>query len=216
MRAWAAEEGVDQDALRERITEAADRMMAEKEAAFGAETMRNIEKQVLLQSIDGKWREHLLKLEHLRSVVGFRGYAQRDPLNEYKTEGFTLFEHLLESLREEVSQKLSAIRPMSAEESQAMMQNLLAQRARAPGAAAPASVGEALEGRPASPALAPPALAMAAAGPAGLAPADGVQAEGVQREGFVEGDPATWGAPARNDPCPCGSGRKFKHCHGAY
>ena len=80
--------------------------MAEKAAAFGPETMRSIEKQVLLQIIDAKWREHLLTLEHLRSVVGFRGYAQRDPLNEYKTESFQLFETMLDSLREDVTQKL--------------------------------------------------------------------------------------------------------------
>ena len=89
---WAAEEGVDQDAMRERIVEASDKLMAEKLEAFGPETMETIEKQLLLQTIDGKWREHLLRLEHLRSVVGFRGYAQRDPLNEYKTEAFQLFE----------------------------------------------------------------------------------------------------------------------------
>ena len=107
---WAAEEGVDQDVLRQRVTEASDKMMAEKEATFGPETMRNIEKQLLLQTIDAKWREHLLRLEHLRSVVGFRGYAQRDPLSEYKTEAFSLFENLLEGLRSDVTQKLSAIR----------------------------------------------------------------------------------------------------------
>ncbi len=78
--------------MRERIVEASDKLMAEKAEAFGPETMATIEKQVLLQTIDGKWREHLLRLEHLRSVVGFRGYAQRDPLNEYKTEAFQLFE----------------------------------------------------------------------------------------------------------------------------
>jgi preprotein translocase subunit SecA len=82
---WAAEEGVDDDDIRERLYKASDELMAQKAAAFGPENMRMIEKQVVLQTIDGKWREHLLRLEHLRSVVGFRGYAQRDPLNEYKT-----------------------------------------------------------------------------------------------------------------------------------
>ena len=91
-----------------------DAMMAEKLAAFGPDTMRNIEKQLLLQTIDGKWREHLLRLEHLRSVVGFRGYAQRDPLSEYKTEAFTLFESMLNGLRQDVTQKLAMIRPISA------------------------------------------------------------------------------------------------------
>lgn len=104
---WAQEEGVDQDVVRERLCEASDRQMTEKAEAFGPETMRSIEKQILLQTIDAKWREHLLTLEHLRSVVGFRGYAQRDPLSEYKTEAFALFESMLNSLRQDVTQKLT-------------------------------------------------------------------------------------------------------------
>jgi preprotein translocase subunit SecA len=101
---WAKEEGVDQDAMRDRLYEASDALMTQKVEAFGADTMRQIEKQFLLQTIDTKWREHLVTLEHLRSVIGFRGYAQRDPLSEYKTEAFQLFEHLLDSLREDVTQ----------------------------------------------------------------------------------------------------------------
>jgi preprotein translocase subunit SecA len=125
---WAAEEGVDDDTIRERLVEATDKAMAEKVEGFGPETMRSIEKQILLQTIDAKWREHLLTLEHLRSVVGFRGYAQRDPLNEYKTEAFQLFEGMLDSLREDVTQKLSQVRPMTKEEQEAMMQQLLEQQ----------------------------------------------------------------------------------------
>jgi preprotein translocase subunit SecA len=90
-------DGVDQEVVRERLETKADEYMASKAAQFGPEQMRNIEKQILLQTIDQKWREHLLTLEHLRSVVGFRGYAQRDPLNEYKTESFQLFERMLDS-----------------------------------------------------------------------------------------------------------------------
>ena len=90
----------------ERLETAADEYMAGKTVQFGAEQMRSIEKQVLLQTIDAKWREHLLTLEHLRSVVGFRGYAQRDPLNEYKTEAFQLFEGLLDGLRASVTERL--------------------------------------------------------------------------------------------------------------
>ncbi|MEH7828628.1 preprotein translocase subunit SecA [Gemmobacter denitrificans] len=179
---WAREEGVDQNGIRERIEAASDEMMAEKLAAFGPETMRNIEKQLLLQTIDAKWREHLLRLEHLRSVVSFRGYAQRDPLSEYKNEGFTLFENMLDGLRIDVTQKLAMVRPITPEEQQAMMAQYLAQ-ARAQ--AAPAAA----------------AAAPIAAGAAAL-------------PGFDEADPATWGNPSRNDPCPCGSGEKFKHCHG--
>ncbi len=184
--AWAAEEGVDQDVIRERVIEAADKMMAEKLEAFGPETMRSIEKQLLLQTIDGKWREHLLRLEHLRSVIGFRGYAQRDPLNEYKTEAFQLFESMLNSLRSEVSQKLAQVRPLTAEEQQQMMAQLIAQQQAMQRAQAPQ-----------------PEPVMA-----------GSEPEGARLAGFDESDPATWGNPGRNDACPCGSGQKFKHCHG--
>ncbi len=190
---WAEEEGVDHATIRDRLVEAGDAHMAEKNAAFGAETMRNIEKQVLLQTIDAKWRDHLLTLEHLRSVVNFRGYAQRDPLNEYKTESFQLFEGLLDGLRADVTQKLSQIRPMTQEEQQAMMAQILEQQRRAAPAAAPAAV-------------AAPAAALAGVGAEALA--------ATPRPGFVESDPATWGNPGRNDLCPCGSGQKFKYCHG--
>ncbi len=190
---WAAEEGVDQNGVRERIVEASDKLMAEKTEAFGEATMKTIEKQVLLQSIDSKWREHLLRLEHLRSVVNFRGYAQRDPLNEYKTEAFQLFESLLNSLREQVTQQLARIRPVSKEEQEAMMRQMLAQQAAAQGA------------KTAEPAAAAP-MALAAAGP--------VAEAATRLAGFDEADPSTWGNPGRNDACPCGSGEKFKHCHG--
>lgn len=174
---WAAEEGVDDTDLRERLVEASDAFMSEKGAAFGPQAMRQIEKQLILQTIDAKWRDHLLLLEHLRSVVGFRGYAQRDPLNEYKTESFQLFESLLEGLREDVTQKLAQIRPISQEEQQAMLQKMVEQQRQTQAAAAPAT----------------PAV-----------------------EGFDENDQSTWGNPSRNDPCPCGSGQKFKHCHGKH
>ena len=176
---WAAEEGVDDDVMRERLEQAADKYMGEKADAFGAETMRNVEKQILLKTIDEKWREHLLTLEHLRSVVGMRGYAQRDPLNEYKTEGFQLFEKLLDSLRTDVTKKLSQIRPMSKEEQERMIAQFRQQQAAAAAMAAPAM-----------------------AAPEGA------------RDGFDENDLATWGNPGRNDLCLCGSGKKFKHCHG--
>jgi preprotein translocase subunit SecA len=146
--------------------------------------MRNIEKQVLLQTIDTKWREHLLTLEHLRSVVGFRGYAQRDPLNEYKNESFQLFENMLEGLRLTVTQQLALVRPLTEEERQQMMMQM-AQQQQAMQDAAREQAREA----------------------AGKAPEGAI-------DGFVEDDPSTWGNPSRNDKCPCGSGKKFKHCHG--
>lgn len=179
--AWCEEDGVDDTDIRERLCEASDALMAEKAEAFGPNVMRQVEKQILLNTIDTKWREHLLRLEHLRSVVGFRGYAQRDPLNEYKTEAFQLFEGLLDGLRVDVTEKLSKIQPMTQEQQQAMVQQLLEQQRR---------------------------LQAAAQAPAAEAP------QGEPKEGFDENDPATWGNPGRNDLCPCGSGKKFKHCHG--
>ncbi|MBY6113778.1 preprotein translocase subunit SecA [Mameliella alba] len=190
---WAEEDGVDQDVIRERLVEASDAMMAEKTEAFGPDTMRQIEKQVVLQAIDGKWREHLLTLEHLRSVVGFRGYAQRDPLNEYKNESFQLFENMLDSLRETVTEQLSKVRPMSEEEQQAMIAEMRRQQEE---------MRRQME------------QAAAAAAPAGDAPAAAPGAQASAAEGFDENNPETWGNPGRNDLCPCGSGKKFKHCHG--
>ncbi|MCJ7874295.1 preprotein translocase subunit SecA [Marinovum sp. 2_MG-2023] len=201
LRDWADEEGVDQEVMRERLEDESDKYMAQKATAFGPETMRNIEKQVLLQTIDGKWREHLLTLEHLRSVVAFRGYAQRDPLNEYKNEAFQLFETMLESLREEVSQKLAQIRPMSQEEQAELMRQIQAQQAAQKELEQQAQpVGQAAP-EPEAPAQ-PQGEAIAAAGEDGALP------------GFDENDPTTWGTPGRNELCPCGSGKKFKHCHG--
>ncbi|MEM5541387.1 preprotein translocase subunit SecA [Sulfitobacter sp. AS92] len=181
--AWCEEDGVDDEVVRERLMKATDELMAKKAAAFGEENMRNIEKQLLLQAIDTKWRDHLLTLEHLRSVVGFRSYAQRDPLNEYKNEAFQLFETMLDSLRQDVTQKLGQIQPMSEEQRREMMQEM-ADRQAAMQAAATEAADEASE-----------------------------QAEAAA-PGFDENDPATWGNPGRNDLCPCGSGKKFKHCHG--
>ncbi len=178
---WAAEEGVDDVEITERLERASDEFMAAKAAQFGPENMRMIEKQMLLQTIDAKWREHLVTLEHLRSVVGFRGYAQRDPLSEYKTEGFQLFESMLDGLRNEVSEKLGRVRPLTQEEQEQMALQAAAQQS----------------------------AALAAAKPKAPAPTEAAVAAG-----FLEDDPTTWGNPGRNDECPCGSGKKFKHCHG--
>ncbi len=185
--AWAEEEVVDDDEIADRLVKDAVEMMEQKTEAFGPENMRAIEKQILLQTIDAKWREHLLTLEHLRSVVGFRGYAQRDPLNEYKNEAFQLFETMLDSLRQDVTQKLAQIRPMTEEEQKAMMQEIADQRSAMEDAAKAKHAGVVA---------------------AGAATSDGAV------EGFDENDPSTWGNPGRNQPCPCGSGQKFKHCHG--
>jgi len=187
---WAEEEGVDQEVMRERIIEATDRYMADKAAAFGAENMVQIEKQVLLQMIDQKWRDHLLTLDHLRSVVGFRGYAQRDPLSEYKTEAFQLFETLLDSLRFDVTQRLAQIRPLTEAEREDMLRQMAQQQKAVQENLTTEHGGDA-------------------------APAPTSDRPTPLAQGFDESDPSTWGNPSRNDPCPCGSGKKFKHCHGA-
>ena len=168
---WAAEEGVDDDIIREKLEDLGDKFMAKKAVDFGPENMRMIEKQVLLETIDGKWREHLVTLEHLRAVVGFRSYAQRDPLNEYKSESFQLFESLLDSLREQVTQVLGNVRMRSVDEQQATM--MLQQ----------AALKQQMQ----------------------------ISEELVS---FNENDRSTWGNPGRNESCPCGSGKKFKQCHG--
>lgn len=178
---WAGEEGVDDEDIQERLENASDELMAQKAVQFGPEQLRNIEKQILLQIIDNKWREHLLTLEHLRSVVGFRGYAQRDPLNEYKNEAFQLFETMLDTLRVDVTRNLGQIRPLTEEEQRNMIAEMQARQAAVAQAAAPKPAATDNE----------PLIA-----------------------GFDEDDPSTWGNPGRNDACPCGSGEKFKHCHG--
>ena len=199
---WAEEDGVDQEVVRERLTEAADAMMAEKEEQFGPEIMRDIEKQVLLQIIDTKWREHIVTLEHLRSAVNFRGLAQRDPLNEYKSEAFVLFEALLTALRAEVTKQLARIKPMTAEE-QAAMQRMMRLQAAA----------DSPDGRLAEP-MDLPQIGGGGGGGGGGATATATSGGTALIDGFDETDPATWGNPGRNEPCPCGSGKKFKHCHG--
>jgi preprotein translocase subunit SecA len=172
---WGKEEGVDDTIIRERIYDASDKFMAAKSVEFGTDTMRSIEKSVLLQSIDQKWREHLLTLDHLRSVVSFRGYAQRDPLNEYKTEAFGLFESLLNGLRSHVTAQLAQVRPLRTEERQEMIKKMMEEQILS-------SSSKKVE-----------------------------QENGVT---FNESDKSTWGNPGRNDKCPCGSNKKFKHCHG--
>ena len=192
VKEWAAEEGIADEEIRERLMSEVDKAYAEKAADIGPELMRRVEKQVLLQTIDGNWREHLQQLDALRSMVGLRGYAQRDPLNEFKTEAFALFETLLDELRFETTRVLFNMRlapsappeaPKPPEEIQARhvdpqtgrneMADASAERPNAPAAS-----------RAAAPRLDPQ-------------------------------NPETWGRVPRNAPCPCGSGKKFKHCHGA-
>ena len=183
---WANEEGVDDELLTERIEDAANSMMANKTKAFGKEAMQQVEKQLLLQTIDTKWREHLITLEHLRSVVGFRGYAQRDPLNEYKNEAFQLFERLLNGLRYDVTKQLSIVRPLTDAERKTMIAKFLDGQKK-PKETSKTASSKASKSNSSMPlgAKTPP-----------------------------EQMPKGWQATGRNELCPCGSGKKFKHCHG--
>jgi len=209
IQAWAAEEGVDDETIRERLIEETDRIYAEKEEKIGAEELRLYEKQLLLQVLDHHWREHLVMLDHLRSVIGLRGYAQRDPLNEYKSEAFKLFEGLLNQLRVDVTKQLGRIRPLTPEEMEEFQRRMEEQEAQMRAEAERLAAAEAQ------------AAALGAAVLGGGAPEPEVEGAAPQRASagaavaeLDPDDPATWGKVGRNAPCPCGSGKKYKHCHG--
>jgi preprotein translocase subunit SecA len=205
---WAAEEGIADEEITERLLKAIDERAKAKEAEFGAETMRQIEKMVLLQTLDHLWREHLVTLEHLRQVIHFRGYGQRDPLNEYKSEGFHLFEAMLANLREAVTGQLMHIQGMPEEDEQPVMQ--------------PVELPP-MQAHHVDPFTGEDELAMA---DAALAAASRPDTRTVERRAPLQtrraagalnpNDPATWGKVSRNAPCPCGSGKKYKHCHGKH
>jgi preprotein translocase subunit SecA len=191
---WAAEEGIADEAIQERILERVDRLMAEKAANWGPEMMRFAEKSVLLQLLDQIWKEHLLSLDHLRQGIGLRAYAQKDPLNEYKSEAFEVFDEMLTRLRESVTGALCHLQI----------------QAETPEGLLPGQAGGITSETHEDPAMA-------------LAGANGGEAEQrrpmqrmVRRSGSVVDplDPSTWGKVPRNAPCPCGSGKKYKQCHG--
>ena len=194
---WAQEEGIAEDDIRERLTEAADRAATERAERFGAEVMTYVEKSLVLQTLDGLWREHLVNLDHLRSVIGFRGLAQRDPLQEYKAEAFELFQGLLVNLRETVTGHLMRV-------------ELMREAADAPELEPPQEMEghhiDATTGRDEF-------LEPGEAGGLALAPA---RQGAVAAEDRDPNNPSTWGKVGRNELCPCGSGKKYKHCHGAF
>jgi preprotein translocase subunit SecA len=188
---WAMEEGIDEEQIRERLLTAADQAAAERAERIGPEIMPRVEKSFLLQTLDMLWREHLVNLDHLRSVVGFRGYAQRDPLNEYKSEAFELFQSLLGNLRQMVTQQLMRV-------------ELVREQADAPAPELPEMFGHHIDGT---------------TGEDDFGEGSGMQfvsEEIVDPEHRDPNDPTSWGKVGRNEACPCGSGKKFKHCHGAF
>jgi preprotein translocase subunit SecA len=201
---WAQEEGIGEEEVHERLVRAADARAAKKAADFGPQIMRQIEKAVLLQTLDHLWREHLVTLEHLRQVIGLRGYGQRDPLNEYKSESFTLFEHMLARLREAVTGQLMHVHiarqdeapPLEATDLPPMEAHHLD-----PLTGEDEFALEAANGGP-----------MAGEGRGSAKPARARKAS----PGPNPADPTSWGKVQRNALCPCGSGKKYKHCHGTY
>ncbi|MCP4385965.1 MAG: preprotein translocase subunit SecA [Hyphomicrobiales bacterium] len=193
---WAKEEGIADEEVRTRIIRAADEYAAQRAVRFTPEVMRQIEKAVLLQTLDHLWREHLVMLEHLRQVVGFRGYAQRDPLNEYKTEGFELFQAMLARLREVVTSQLMRVE--------------IVQR---PPPLAPEEDFDTLQETHVDPLTGENEMEDAGATQPQLQPARNGRAAAAQID---PEDPSTWGKVQRNAPCPCGSGKKYKHCHGRF
>ena len=194
---WAKEEGIADEEIRSRLNEATERLFAQKAAQYGPEVWRQVEKSVLMQLFDQSWKDHLLHLDHLRQGIGLRAYGQKDPLNEYKREAFNLFSDLLTGLREQVVALLSTLQlrmePPPMPEMPQQMQEIHED----------------------------PALASAMSDDPAFDPADpeGGGVATLHRPRTPKGapdpnDPGTWGKVSRNAACPCGSGKKFKHCHG--
>jgi preprotein translocase subunit SecA len=192
---WAKEEGIADEELLSRIERRADEHMAAKVAQWGADVMRYVERSILLQTLDHLWREHLVMLEHLRQVIGLRGYGQRDPLNEYKAESFNLFEAMSTHLREAVTAQLMRVEIRSAPPDE------------------PASLPY-MEAHKIDPSTGEDEMALARAGAETLA-RHGITSPGLASE-RKPNDPTSWGKVGRNETCPCGSGKKYKHCHGRF
>ena len=183
IKKWHDSEDIGREEIIQNVIDETDKGIAKKISEFGLEAIRQIEKQVLLQSVDKSWRDHLLKLDHLRTVVAFRGYAQRDPLNEYKTEAFILFESMLARIRIEVTKFMAFVQIMAPED-QEKLEEKLAKEAK------------------------------------NIAIQSGKISNPKKGRSFSETseldplNPSSWGRVSRNAPCPCGSGKKYKHCHG--
>ncbi|TIV08386.1 MAG: preprotein translocase subunit SecA, partial [Mesorhizobium sp.] len=180
--------------IRERITAAADAAAKERADRFGPDVMNYVERSVVLQTLDHLWREHIVNLDHLRSVVGFRGYAQRDPLQEYKGEAFELFQGMLGNLRQAVTAQLMRV-------------ELVREAADAPPPEAPEMFGSHIDGSTGEDDFQGGETAL-------LLRQDSNTV--VAPENRDPKNPATWGKVGRNEACPCGSGKKYKHCHGAF
>jgi preprotein translocase subunit SecA len=209
IKEWAAEEGIADQEVRERLLKAIDEKAAAKDASIGPDNMRQIEKMVLLQTLDHLWREHLVTLEHLRQVIGFRAYGQRDPVNEYKSEAFILFEGMLARLREATVGQLMHVE-LAPQEPVPSIDDIADNLPPMEAHHIDASTGED------ELALANAALAAESRVTSASVRGGPVQIRRTSDGAVDPKDPATWGKVARNAACPCGSGKKYKHCHGKH
>ncbi len=180
--AWAAEEGIGHEQMEERLLKAVEEEYARRTEKNTPDVMVHVEKQVLLQTLDHLWREHLVTLDHLRQVIGWRGFAQRDPLNEYKSEAFDLFNKLIVQLRQQVTGQMMRVEVVFQNPDEHMQSG---------------DTGYHEQGY------------LPSADMIGLPPLEDVPP--ADRD---PNNPNTWGRVGRNESCPCGSGKKYKHCHG--
>lgn len=184
LQQWLAEDDkLYEEKLRERILDEATKLYAHKEELVGKEVLRNFEKAVMLQTLDGLWKEHLAAMDHLRQGIHLRGYAQKNPKQEYKRESFDLFTQMLETLKRDVVSILSRVQVQERDV-------------------------EAMEEQQRQQAEAAPRTYTHAAAESQLADEQAAGEEGHTT--FVRDEQKV----GRNDPCPCGSGKKYKHCHG--
>ena len=191
---WGKEEGIADEEIRERVKKIAGDFYHQKRTDYGTDVMHQVEKAVLLQTLDNLWREHIITVDMLRQVIHLRGYGQRDPLNEYKTEGFNLFQAMVTKLRENSTAQLMRVEVRAQPEG-----DMLPEEGDLPPMAAhhfDASTGE-------------DDVVDAVFGQHSLGAPLAAPARDPKK-------PESWGQVGRNEPCPCGSGKKYKHCHGAY
>jgi len=194
VKKWASEEGVADTEIIERLTDESKKLMDALIADVGAERMRGLEKAILLHVLDANWREHLQQLDHLQSVVWLRGHGQRDPVNEFKTEAFSLFESLLNDLREGVIRNVAHIDSSQLERAMPKPRDIPMTESHAD-----PDEGERAIGRPGK----------------GVSAGAGTLRARKSAASIDPNDPSTWGRVSRNAPCPCGSGKKYKTCHGS-
>ena len=205
IKEWAAEEGIAETEITERIIDKSDALMAQKSVNTGADLYKKIKKGLVLQKLDQHWKEHLLNLDHLRQGISLRAMGQRDPLNEYKAEAFSMFEMMLDHMRESVTETLSLVEFNLSEDSQ----NMFMRRQR------PNDTQETRQ----DPALMGTGAAQSQGGKLKSSVSyPGARGDNIQpfpeKQAFDKNRPETWGKVPRNAPCPCGSGKKYKHCHG--